>query len=218
MLRGILVSTLHTAGNKTEEPDTHAAMWVGEYPCDRAGTPLEKIRHSGRQQLTPDLVVDCSFSSKPMPGGKYTDYYDKMTAYIAIFLSQARIIDSNATARTYPVVRVAEEESVFEYLDTASSRAQITIATKKLEVSKIAIVGVGGTGSYVLDLVAKTPPKEIHLFDRDVMLSHNAFRAPGAASADELEAKLKKVHYLKAIYSKMRRGIVAHPYDIDAET
>jgi hypothetical protein len=146
------------------------------------------------------------------------DYYDKLTAYIAIFLSQARAIDANATARTYPIVRSTEEDSVFEYLDTASSRAQITIATKKLELSKVAVVGVGGTGSYVLDLVAKTPPKEIHLFDGDVMLSHNAFRAPGAASADELEAKQKKVHYLKQIYSRMRRGIVAHPYRIDEET
>jgi hypothetical protein len=218
VMRGILVSTLHTAGNKTEEPDTHVAMWLGEYPCDRAGSPLEKIRHSGRQQLTPDFAVDCSFSSKPTPGGKYTDYYDKMTAYTAIFVSQAKAIDPNATPQTYPVARATEEESVFEYLDTASSRAQITIATKKLEVGRIAIVGVGGTGSYVLDLVVKTPPKEIHLFDRDVMLSHNAFRAPGAPTADELEARPKKVHYLRGIYSKMRRGIVAHPYHIDAET
>lgn len=218
VMQGALVSTLHAAGNKTEEPDTHVVMRIGEYPCEKSGAPLEKIRHGGRQQLAPDLAADYSFSSKSTPGGKYADYYDKVTSYIAIFLGQAKAIDISATARTYPVVRPAEEESVFEYLDTASSRAHITIATKKLEVSKIAIIGVGGTGSYVLDLVAKTPPREIHLFDSDVMLSHNAFRAPGAASADELEAKLKKVHYLKAIYSKMRRGIVAHPYQIDGET
>ena len=218
VMRGILVSTLHTAGNKTAEPDTHVAMWVGEYPCDKNGAPVEKIRSGGRSQLTPDLAAEYSFSSKPTPSGKYTDYHDKMTAYIAIFLSHAKAIDPDATAQTYPVVKATAEESVFEYLDTASSRAQITIATKKLEVARIAIVGVGGTGSYVLDLVAKTPPKEIHLFDGDAMLSHNAFRAPGAASADELETKPKKVHYLQGIYSKMRRGIIAHPYHIDMKT
>lgn len=216
--RGTLVSTLHTAGNKTDVPDTHVAMWVGEYPCDKNGAPIEKIRSGGRSQLTPELAAEYSFSSKPTPSGKYADYYDKMTAYIAIFLSHAKTIDPDATAQTCPVVRATAEESVFEYLDTASSRAQITIATKKLEVARIAIVGVGGTGSYVLDLVAKTPPKEIHLFDGDDMLSHNAFRAPGAASAGELEAKPKKVHYLQGIYSKMRRGIIAHPYHIDMET
>ena len=37
----------------------------------------------------------------------------------------------------------------------AWSRAEIDLVTKKLELRKIAIVGLGGTGSYVLDLVAK---------------------------------------------------------------
>jgi molybdopterin/thiamine biosynthesis adenylyltransferase len=216
--RGILVSTLTTAGNQTVPPDTHVAMWIGEHPCAKTGAVLQQISHGGRQQLTADVTVDCSFSSKPTPSGRYSDYYDKVTAYIAIFLSHAQAIDPNVTAQTYPVVRVTEEESVFEYLDTASSRAQITVASKKLELCKVAIIGVGGTGSYVLDLVAKTPPKEIHLFDDDVMLSHNAFRAPGAASSDELQTKPKKVFYYKAIYSKMRRGIIAHPYTINAET
>lgn len=215
--RGILVTTLTTGGNQTAQPDTHVAMWVGEHPCDHNGIVLHQISHSGRQQLLPTLTVDHSFSSKPTPSGRYTDYYDKITSYIAIFLSHARTIDPDATAQTFPVVRVTEEESVFEYLDTASSRAQITIATKKLELSNVAIIGLGGTGSYVLDLVAKTPPKEIHLFDGDVMLTHNAFRAPGAASADELQAKPKKVFYYREIYSKMRRGIILHPYHVDRE-
>ena len=76
---------------------------------------------------------------------------------------------------------------------------------------KIAIIGLGGTGSYVLDLVAKTPVKEIHLFDGDTFLQHNAFRSPGAPSGEELRAKLPKVTYLKNAYGKMHTGIVAHP-------
>ena len=53
-------------------------------------------------------------------------------------------------------------------------------------------MGLGGTGSYVLDLVAKTPVWEIHLFDGDAFLQHNAFRSPGAPSLDELEAQPPK--------------------------
>ena len=89
--------------------------------------------------------------------------------------------------------------------------------TRKLEVEPVAIVGVGGTGAYVLDLIAKTPPREIHLFDGDVFLQHNAFRAPGAASLEELRAQPSKVAYLQGIYSKMRRGIVAHKESIGTE-
>jgi ThiF family len=213
---GILVSTLNLAGDVTAKPDTHVAMLIGEYPCDAKGAPLEQIRHSGRQQLAADLVVDHSFSAKPKPNDVYDDYYHKVTAYIAIFLSHAQVIDPSATAQTFPVITTDEDESVFKYIDTASSRAGINVPTQKLELARIAIVGVGGTGSYVLDLVAKTPVKEIHLFDGDVFLSHNAFRAPSAASSDELRAKQKKVDYLKELYSKMRRGIVAHPCNVDA--
>ena len=211
---GTLVSTLTTDGTVTVVPNTHVAMFVGEYPCDKSGAALDKIRHAGRQQIAQDLVIDHSFSSKP--AGGYKDYYDKMTSYIAIFLSHAQAIDPNATAQTFPVAVAKEEESVFCYIDTASSRAGITAATHKLELSKVAIIGLGGTGSYVLDLLAKTPVKEIHLFDNDTFLSHNAFRAPSAASVEELRARPKKVAYLKALYSKMRHGIIEHDCQIDS--
>src|SRR5207302_9238791 len=49
------------------------------------------------------------------------------------------------------------------------------------------------------------------LFDGDDFFQHNAFRAPGAASLQVLEEKLKKVDYFARIYGQMRRGIVAHP-------
>lgn len=213
---GILVSELTTAGAVAAAPSTHVAMFAGEYTCDSEGRELEKIRHSGGQRLAENLIVQHSFSSKPAGGGSYKDYFEKMTAYVAIFLSHAHVIDPSATAQTFPVVTAEEDESVFRYIDTASSRAGINMATKKLEQAKVAIVGVGGTGSYVLDLVAKTPVREIHLFDRDAFFSHNAFRAPGAASVDELSAKPRKVTYLKDLDSKMRRGVVDHDHYIDA--
>jgi hypothetical protein len=213
---GILVSELTLAGDVTATPSTHVAMFAGEYPCDKDGSPLEKIRHGGGQQLADNLTVQYSFSSKPAGGRSYKDYYEKMTAYVAIFLSHAHAIDPNVMAQTFPVIPTEEDESVFKYIDTASSRAGINMANKKLGLAKVAIVGLGGTGSYVLDLVAKTPVKEVHLFDGDVLLSHNAFRSPSAASVEELRSKPKKVAYLKDMYSKMRRGIVNHGYYIDA--
>ena len=73
----------------------------------------------------------------------------------------------------------------------------------------VALVGLGGTGAYILDLVVKTPVAEIHLYDGDVFLQHNAFRSPGAASVADLRAKLNKVDYYKDRYSPMRRHIVA---------
>jgi hypothetical protein len=215
--RGILVSELTTAGDTTTAPKDHVVEFAGETPCDAQGVALNKIIvESTRRPLTQDLVVDHKFSSKPVPAGVYKDYYEKMTAYVAILSSQAQAIEPGITAQTFPVIVAKEDESVFEYLDTASSRAGISLVTRKLEQAKIAIVGLGGTGSYVLDLIAKTPVGEIHLFDHDTFLTHNAFRAPGAPSVGELNAKPRKVAYLKGVYSRMRRGIIDHDYHVDA--
>jgi len=58
---------------------------------------------------------------------------------------------------------------------------------------------------------------EIHLFDGDELLQHNAFRSPGAPSLDELVAKPKKAAYFKSIYDKMRNGIFVHDTYIGPE-
>jgi len=212
---GTLVSELTLAGDVTTTPNTHVVSFAGDYPCNKDGTEIARIRHqSSRQELASDLVVHHSFSSKP--NGGYKDYYDKMTTYVAIIASPAQSLDPTVTAKTFPVIESEEEESVFNYIDTASSRAGINLVTRKLERGKIGIVGLGGTGSYVLDFVAKTPVKEIHLFDGDRFLQHNAFRSPGAPSVDDLRAAPYKVDYFAARYSHMRKGIVPHVCYIDA--
>ena len=69
-----------------------------------------------------------------------------MVTYAAILSGPARQIDPTATAQTYPLIEPEDEDCVFNYCDTASSRAEITAVTRKLELKKLAIVGVGGTG------------------------------------------------------------------------
>jgi hypothetical protein len=107
---------------------------------------------------------------------------------------------------------------VFRYLDTASSRSGIPEINAKLAVPRVAIVGLGGTGSYILDLIVKAPVQEIHLFDGDDLLQHNAFRAPGAPSAQQLRQRPKKVDHYARLYDAMRRGIVTHPSFLDETT
>ncbi|ENT4336887.1 ThiF family adenylyltransferase [Klebsiella oxytoca] len=89
--------------------------------------------------------------------------------------------------------------------------------TARLEGQHIAIIGVGGTGSYILDQIAKTPVSEIRLIDGDDFLQHNAFRAPGAPSINTLREVPKKVDYLAGIYSQMHRHIVTHAVQISLD-
>lgn len=216
--RGILASTLALAGDRTRPPDTHMAYFVGEYPCNADGSQITQISNqSGKFRLGDQLTADHWFSSKPL-SGQYTDYHEKMATYAAIISSPASAIDPAATPKAFAPLAADEDDSVFAYLDTASSRAGIGGLSGRLAVGRIAIIGLGGTGSYVLDLVAKTPVTEIHLFDSDQFLQHNAFRTPGAATLDQLRATPYKVEYLKGIYGAMHRGIVAHPYNIIADS
>src|SRR5690606_5159685 len=122
--------------------------------------------------------------------GAYTDYYQKMTTYVAMITGPAQKLDPNVTAQTFQVIASDNPDSPFNYIDNASSRAGITEHSRKLELRKVGIVGLGGTGSYVLDLVAKTPIREIHLYDGDWLVQHNAFRSPGAASVEDLRERL----------------------------
>jgi hypothetical protein len=212
--RGTLVSPLQLNNDRTMVPTQHVIYFVGEYPCDQHGAALEKIRHGDRHVLAEGLVANHSFSSKPSNG--YKDYYDKMTTYASILWGPAHAIDNSVTPKTFPVVLADEEASVFRYHDTASSRPGIAGLNTKLAVPKLAIIGLGGTGSYVLDLVAKTHANEIHLYDGDPLLQHNAFRSPGAASAEELDRHLTKAEHFAARYAVMRRGIIPRPYYVDA--
>lgn len=212
---GILVSTLALSGDQTIKPETHTIMFAGAFPCTKDGAPIKNIHHnSNAQNIGPGLDVQHSFSSKPKHG--YADYYEKITTYATILSSQAEALDPSVTPRTHRVVE-ASEDSPFVYFDNASGRAGIAALTKKLERQKVAIIGLGGTGSYVLDLVAKTPAQEIHLFDGDILEQHNAFRAPGAVPLEILKSRPYKVHYFQTVYRHLHKCIVAHPEFVDAE-
>ncbi|MCP4004317.1 MAG: ThiF family adenylyltransferase [bacterium] len=212
---GALVSELTLSGDRTQRPSTHVIEFTGaHFPCHRDGSRIEGIVHSSnRREIEPDLVVNHSFSNKPPSG--YTDYFQKVDTYATIISGPAQSLDPRVTPKTFRPT-AAPESSPFEYADTASSRAGISAATRRLKGHRIAIVGLGGTGVYVLDGVAKTPVEQIHLFDRDFFLTHNAFRAPGAVSLEELRERPTKVEHWTLTYSRMHRRIVPHAIAIDA--
>lgn len=212
---GILVSRLELADDVTVPPSDHVVYFVGDAPHDHDGQRLDRLINAiGDSTLANGLVVNCTFSSKPTGG--YVDYFDKMTTYVKMLSHPAQQLDPQATARTFPVIVDEDDpDTVFQYFDTASSRAGIGAVTRKLELPTVAIVGLGGTGSYILDLVSKTPVRQIHVYDGDRFIQHNAFRSPGAASREELSAVPSKAEYFAKRYSRIHKGVVPHPHFID---
>lgn len=194
----------------------HRAMWSGDYPCDRTGARLIHIENvPQRIDLGNGIVIQHMFSSKP-PVGYYVDQFEQATTYAVIIANEARALDNAVTPRTRRAILPAEVDSPFVYVDNATARARIDAVSRKLELSGVGIVGLGGTGSYILDLIAKTPVRRILIVDGDDMEQHNAFRAPGAVTLEALRRRPKKVDHWQAIYSAMHRGIETVPAYLDS--
>ena len=210
-----LVMTLDLSGDVTARPNDHTAFWTGHFPHKSSGEPLVALGEATHEQILSDgTVITRMFSAKP-PGGQYENYEHKVRNYVELLGREARKIDPTASAHTWFVESSSDNEDVFRFVETASARQGTTDISKRVQDETIAIVGVGGTGSYVLDYVAKTWAREIHLYDGDRFLQHNAFRVPGATSAEEMEGGPNKTEFHADRYSRMRRGIVAHPVGID---
>lgn len=220
--RGTLVCTYLHNGTSIIPPDNHQVWWTGDYPCFASGSPIEALRNEdGAKELFPGCHIKHRFSNKPDGHSNFPDHYTKLTHYALLIQAQAKALDSSLDARSSAPASTSSEESneatssPFVYPDSASARASTQTVSARLAGFKIGIVGLGGTGSYILDQVAKTPVRAIHLFDGDEFLQHNAFRAPGAVSESDFVGRPNKADFFQSRYEVMHKGIVSHPTFID---
>ncbi|WP_273735407.1 ThiF family adenylyltransferase [Mycolicibacterium septicum] len=215
--RGSLLCPLDLSGTTTTAPSSHVMCFVGGVPHDKNGQAIDGLVNDAVEKwcATPELTATCGFSQKPTGG--YRDFYEKVTYYAAMIIGPAQALDPDATPYTYRPIETDEDDGVFLYADTFSSRAGITELNNLLALEKVVIIGLGGTGAHILDALAKTPVLTIHLYDGDYFRTHNAFRAPGAASLEDLAAGMQKVDYYTMTYSAMRRAIIPHPVYVTAE-
>ena len=110
----------------------------------------------------------------------------------------------------------------FHIPNTFEARAAIAPVQDRIRGQSIAIIGLGGTGAYLLDLIAKMPVSEIHLLDSDCVDWHTLKRAPGAPTVEEIElvraGSLLKVNYYHSKYVAFRDGIHPHPVQVDSSS
>lgn len=214
-----LIMELTLSGDETVLPAdhiAHIAYWAGEFPYEANGEMLIALIREDAKKMSISGSLPAVYELSAKPDSGYGDYYHKATTYVEILGREARAISPGATAQQWKVVANQDDpESVFNFADTATARQNTADLARKLQNERVAIVGVGGTGSYVLDLVAKTWVREIHLFDDDPFLQHNAFRSPGSFSRNELEGGPIKSVFHAERYARMRTGIVPHNASID---
>ena len=221
---GIIVMPLDA--DDQGRPGDHTLHFAGHYPCDLDGKRLRLNPEPDGIDEGSDFVAGISvnyiFSFRPREaaydGKHYGDYHHKATYYIKNMSKYAQELDRSVSACGDQLRAIyTENASPFLFADTSSERAHIAQMNGRFRDQKVGIIGLGGSGSYILDFVAKTHVEEIHLYDDDCLKMHNAFRIPGAMSVEEVRQERLKVNYHSAIYSKMRRGIQPHEYRITGE-
>lgn len=194
----------------------HVVWFTGSVPCTPTG---ESLVHILVADTNPALVGGrqalCRLSYKSERPETLANFYNKLTHYIRKLQSYANVIDPTASATGTGSISIRQERSVFLYPNPAIAREGLDAYEAKLKVAKVAIVGLGGTGSYILDALAKTPAEEIHLYDDDFVDLGNVYRMPGALTAAEAHQQIRKTDYLRDLYSRMRTGITSHPIRIN---
>lgn len=216
ILRGTLIFPLKMSTHViVSPPENHVAFFAGDRPHYADGSPINGIINNDRvTKLAEGIVSKFQFSS--FLENKDVNNEIKVRRYVDTLSDPAKEIDPSVTAQTRKIIEDEDDNSPFVYQDTNSGRAQIVAITDKLKGLKIAIIGLGGTGSCVLDLISKTPVNEIHIFDDDEFSLHNAYRAPGAPTKEQLCRRMLKIDYLAEIYSRLHKRITTHQDRVDS--
>lgn len=210
---GAMVAKLVFVDKVHVRQDDHQIYFAGTMPCELDGKPIANLGGGPRQiALTKtDVVVQRSFSNKP-PGG-FPDFFAKIEHYTKV-ISGPAMSRYGADPYTFRVDHDVIGESVFKFHDTLTSRAEIADLAMRFSEEVVAIIGLGGTGGYVLDFLVKTPVKFIRGFDGDAYHVHNAFRSAGELT--EADLGQSKASVFQRRYENFRHGIELQQKYIDA--
>jgi hypothetical protein len=213
-----MVAKLEFIDQERVTQSDHQVFFAGSVPHGLDGQPIPNLS-GGPTQLalgdaSADVVVQRSFSNKPKTGS-FQDFFEKIESYVAI-ISGPAIELHGATPYTFRAVESVVADTIFKFHDTLTSRAEITDLSAKFHDDVVAVIGLGGTGAYVLDFLAKTPVREIRGFDPDPFHVHNAFRSPGRLESTELGKGKAEVY--QARYDNFRTGLRIERKFIDASS
>ena len=166
----------------------HAARLSGvEKGCayQATGEPVGNV-------LWSDNARECVISIK-RDDGEYVNGWHALAVY---------------TVRVAGEVGVEEREHIersFKFPIAGEDARDIQLWRDRARGQQIGIVGLGGVGLWILDLMSKTDVREIKIWDGDEIEGRNLVRAPGWASQDAIGKN--KADYFGEQYGRIRTGI-----------
>jgi molybdopterin/thiamine biosynthesis adenylyltransferase len=208
---GAIVTKLEFIDLERVKQFDHQIFFAGSVPHSVDGTPIANLG-GGPVSVSlgagaEDISIERSFSNKRKVAGAlvdFDDFFQKIQHYVSLISGPAMELH-DVDPYTFRAVENVVPDSVFKFHDTLTSRAEIGDLTSRLEDDVIAVIGLGGTGSYVLDFLIKSRVKEIKGFDADKFHVHNAYRIPG--KTEESEFDKSKAEVLQQRYDNFRTGL-----------
>jgi len=214
---GAIVTKFVDRGKNLIAQHNHEVLFAGSAPYELDGKPIPNLAGGPTtlklSEASKDVVVQRSFSNKPVGTGVFTDFFHKITSYVTI-ISGPAITKHGVSPFTFRMVDGGTSTSPFKVRDTLTSRAEIGDLNSSFKDDVVAIIGLGGTGAYVLDFLAKTPVREIRGFDPDIVHGHTTYRSPGRLTPDA-EIGQPKAEMYQARYESFRHGLKVNRKFID---
>ncbi len=207
---------------ETQQPTEHTVWWTGEIPYNSEGKSMKDdlccAEWTNGHNLGEDIVVYMQWSRMIKQDGQkraYNDYYEQITTYI-------KEVSFHAESKTPGVLERSKNGEVnkdnsderFVYINSSQYRNGTKGIEDKISDEIVAVIGVGGTGSYLVDVLVKTNIKELHLYDHDTIETDSAFRLAGAVHKNEFG--MAKVDWHEKSYKNIRaKGLHTHKNKID---
>lgn len=199
--------------NLIDRPSNHKVYFDGEVPCNIDGQKIAANTAEEKCMVSEHIIGTRMLSSKPEGMRPYDSIDEKINQYLALISSPAVHKYPNVTPRRALTKHLEAAVSPLKFPDALSAREGVVELSHKFREHKVAIIGCGGTGAYVLDYVAKTHLEEIHLFDDDIVHVHTLFRLPGVYGEKHLG--MPKVEVLAEAYGHFHGGIKPHLERVD---
>lgn len=215
---GAFVTKLEFVDKLTVKQDDHQIWFSGSVPHGLDGKPIPNLGGGPTTlplgEVSKDVIIQRRFSNKPVATGAFANFFDKIESYMTIVAGPAMELHG-ANPYTFRTVETMAD-SVFKFHDTLTSRAEITDLSAHFGNDVVAIIGLGGTGAYVLDFLVRTPVHQIRAFDFDFFHVHNSFRSPGRLEDSELGRTKSDVY--RDRYENFRHGLKVERKLIDASS
>lgn len=211
---GHLICHLTRNGDDIAAPEDHTVAWIADEVPHLSGGQLmdQLIIDQSRITWSNGLTSICTMSRRgPQP---YPNYGQKMLTY-------ARLIAREAVAdwrTSSPGTITVKDANHFVDRETGLNRVGVGHLNTLLANENIAVVGAGGTGGHIVDLVSKTNVRQLDIYDPDYVSVHTQLRWPGVVEKRIVEEKTNKAEYLASLYARRtNRNIRGHPFAINKD-